>query len=112
MLGAAPPDPPSTRPSLAARVLRTVGDAVSTQPPDADFLGRLTEEEDRVLDKHWPEAKPSGDGVDYFDQWMQIRAKRWRWRARIAIGGEIVWLLGKVAGVAIFFIAISERLSL
>ena len=85
-------------------MLRTLRDVLSRQaerPSDHDFLEKLTEEEEKVLGKHWPEARPSGDGVEQLDQRMQIRLNRWRWRSRVATGGEIVWLLGKIGGLVI-----------
>jgi hypothetical protein len=61
-------------------------------PPEKDLLDSFNEAEEKVLPRHWPKGKPSGDGISYFDKVMQIRVGRLRWRSRIQTGREIVWL--------------------
>jgi len=88
---------------MPVRILNALSGASSPPSPrNLDLLGPLDEAEKRVKEA-WPEAKPSGDGGRYLDEIRAIHAKRLRWQARIATGGEIVWLLGKIAAVAIAF---------
>lgn len=90
-----PPPVPSDL-SLVERVIGAVGTTIASirrdQPLEKDLLDSLNEAEEKVLPRHWPEGRPSGDGVSYFDKMMQIRMERLRWRSRIATGREIVWL--------------------
>jgi hypothetical protein len=96
------PEAPA-REGLVVRLLSALGQATarqSTQPTEIDFLGPLGELEKRVADT-WPDAKPSGDGVDYRDEVLKVLTKRLRWRFRIQAGEELVRLLGRFAGVAV-----------
>lgn len=97
------PDPPTASPSLTSQAMKAVGEMASSvrpsKPPSGDLLDTLRDEEERVLRKHWPDGRPAGDGVDYFNRAMQIRVRRLAWKSRIETGGEIAWLLGKLGGV-------------
>lgn len=103
---APPRDAPGSARSLRGLVAAFLSNAASRQspqPPDLGFLDSITEEEEKVLKKHWPDATPEGDGVDHLSRRMEMLDNRARWRARIATGNEIVWLAGKAAGVVIAF---------
>lgn len=97
-----PPKPQLPDAPLAIRVLRALGEATANSPAPAnqDFLGSLSEAEKKVKEI-WPNASPTGDGVSYLDQIMETLANRIKWQARIAIGGEIAWLLSKLAILAV-----------
>lgn len=75
----------------------------SLERPNGDLLDTLAEEEERVFQKHWPAGKPSGEGVPYFDEVMQMRLMRLRWKLRVETDGEVVWLVSKLAGVVVVF---------
>ncbi len=102
-----PPERSGAGPSVAERVIKAVSEALASlrtsQPPAGDLLDGLNKAESEVLGKHWPEGKPSGDGRSYFDRVMRIRLRRFLWKSRVETGGELVWLLGKLAGVALVF---------
>jgi len=55
------------------------------------------DEAERKVKENWPEVRPSGDGAAYLDQILRILVRRLRWRAGIAVGGELAWLFGRVA---------------
>ncbi len=102
-----PPDAGGPGSSLAERAIGALSEAVASfrapQPSDADLFESLSQAEKEVLQKHWPDGRPSGGGDSYFDGFMQIRLRRLRWRARVKTGGELTWLLGKLAGIAVVF---------
>lgn len=104
---ASPPEPAGPESSRVERVIKAVSEAVaslrSSQPPNGDLFESLSQAEKEVLGKHWPTAKPSGDGDPYYDGFMKIRLRRLRWRSRVETGGELTWLLGKAAGVVLIF---------
>lgn len=97
-----PPESPQAGTPLRLRILRALSEPVSSRPlaEDKDLFKHLDEAQKRYKET-WPEATASGDGAKYLAQSMSILARRMRWRARIAIAGEIVNLLGRCAGVAI-----------
>lgn len=92
--------------TAAAAMARAIDSAVSSRrspPSDLGFLDSITEEEKKVLAKHFPNAKPSGTGVVHLDRRIEILDKRAKWRARIATWSELVWLTGKAGGVVLVF---------
>lgn len=114
------PDPGSgdgtdPRPTLVARAIETLGDLTGSfrgsQPPRSDLLDALSEEEEKVLQRHWPTGGPTGDGNSYYDELMQIRIRRRRWQSRVATVWEWVWLGGKAAGIAAVVLAVGRLIS-
>ncbi|HET9676822.1 MAG TPA: hypothetical protein VFP21_04890 [Solirubrobacterales bacterium] len=75
----------------------------SRQPsktPTKDFFEALKEAEEKV-EKEFPEARPSGDGVEYQDRIMEIVIRRIRWQALITNGKELLGLLTVFCALAI-----------
>jgi hypothetical protein len=60
---------------------------------DQDLLESLTQTEDQIFRKHWPDAKPSGDGAQLYDEVLQIRVRRLKWRSRLKTMREVVWIV-------------------
>lgn len=107
-----PPGPPVSEMSISLRILKALSDASApSSSRDLDLLGQLDEAKKKV-NETWPDAKPSGDGVDYLDKIMRIFEKRLRWREKIATGEEVVRLLGKLSAVlAVFAFSWSQWLA-
>jgi len=91
---APPPIPPEL--SFVERALKAVGAAFASarreQSLDKDLFDGLSEAEEQVLSRHWPKAKPSGSGASLYDDVVQIRVRRLRWRSRLKTAREIVWM--------------------
>lgn len=98
-----PPEREATGTPFSLRLLQALGDVVaprSSSPSGFDLIGEFNDAE-RKVKENWPEAKPSGDGAPYLDQILRILVRRLRWRVGIAVGGELAWLLGRVAALVI-----------
>ncbi|HVD41989.1 MAG TPA: hypothetical protein VNC16_13425 [Solirubrobacterales bacterium] len=102
MAPAPPQDSDLAERGIVLRLLRSLTRA-STRPapsPTADLFEALKEAEDKV-DKVFPQAKPSGDGVGYRDRMMEIAINRVRWQAWMTNGKELLGLLTGCGTLAI-----------
>lgn len=84
-------------PSAVERVLKAIGLAFASLRDEArtdqDLFDGLSEAEEQVLQKHWPQSHPSGDGVPLYDEVVEIRVRRLRWRSHLKTAREIAWLI-------------------
>jgi hypothetical protein len=93
-------DPAALQPTPVMRAIDAVSEL--TLPPhhnQISLFDSLADAEEKAR-RSWPGGGPSGDGIAYFDEIAEIRLRRLRWRSRAETGGEMVWLAGKLVGVA------------